>query len=117
MLNYFTALVTAVAGIILGFYSAATIFAARGHAVAMPSRYRSMGDISSVHDSYYTSRLLGAVELKASSGNSTLSVGDIRMPLPASEFVGWTMAAFAIILLLGSVYIAVRAFKIKRIGN
>jgi len=117
LLNYFAALVTAVAGILLGFYSAATIFAARGQTAAMPSRYRSMGEISNVHDSYNTSWLFGVVELKASSGDSTLSVGDVRVPLPASEIVGWTTAALATTFLLGAVYIAVRAIRTKRIGN
>lgn len=117
MPSYIAALVTAVAGVILGFYSAATILAARGHAAAMPSRYRSLPEISNVHDSTYMSRLWDVVELRASNGNSTLSVGDLRVPLPPSEIVGWTTAALATILLLGSVRIAVRAFKTKRLGN
>lgn len=117
LVKYFTAMVTAVAGILLGIYSAAIILTARGHAAAMPSRYRSMDEISNVHDSYYTSRLWGIVELKTSIGNSALSVGDMRVPLPASEIVGWTTAALATILLLGSVYLAVRALRTVRIAN
>lgn len=117
MLSYLTALVTAVAGIILGCFSAATILAARGHAAAMPSRYRSLPEILNVHHSFYMSRFWDVVELNASNGNSTLSVGDLRVPLPPSEIVGWTTAALATILLLGSVQIAVRAFRTKRLGK
>lgn len=70
-----------------------------------------MDEISNVHDAYFISRLFGVVELKSSGGNSTLSVGNVRVPLPASEIVGWTTAVLAAILMVGAVCVAVRGFK------